>query len=148
MRRESWAALLLLLLSCGSDPDDANGDGISGRMQLVIDPQTGAQRLGRLGYKAGQARVTHQLASALVNDMGVTTSIFPNVDRGSSQSAPGPSTELSDADLALLYRYIATLGVAARRDLTDAEALQGETLFTSAGCAKCLPRASCREIGC
>ena len=27
MRRESWAALLLLL-SCGSDPDDANGDGI------------------------------------------------------------------------------------------------------------------------
>ncbi|MFP2906244.1 di-heme oxidoredictase family protein [Pyxidicoccus sp. 3LFB2] len=120
-----------------ADPDDANGDGISGRMQVVIDPQTGAQRLGRLGYKAGQARVTHQLASALVNDMGVTTSIFPNVDRGSSQSAPGPSTELSDADLALLYRYIATLGVAARRDLTDPEALQGETLFTSAGCAQC-----------
>jgi CxxC motif-containing protein (DUF1111 family) len=120
-----------------ADPDDANRDGVSGRMQVVVDPQTGARRLGRIGHKAGQARVLHQIAHALNQDMGVTTSIFPTLDRGSAQPAPAPSTEVSDADLALMYRYVATLGVAARRDLSDAQAQRGETLFAQAGCAAC-----------
>jgi CxxC motif-containing protein (DUF1111 family) len=106
-------------------------------MQTVTDPVTGQQRLGRFGWKAAQATLTQQLASALNNDMGVTTSIFPNLDRGSAQPDPGPSTELSDSDLDDLYRYNAVLGVSARRDLTDAQALQGEALFTSANCVKC-----------
>jgi CxxC motif-containing protein (DUF1111 family) len=120
-----------------ADPSDTNGDGISGKMQTVTDPQTGQIRLGRFGYKAGQASLKHQVASALNNDMGVTTSIFPNLDRGANQANPGASTELADADLDLLYRYNATLGVAARRDLTDAQALQGEALFATANCVKC-----------
>src|SRR5205814_10446297 len=36
-----------------------------------------------------------------------------------------------------LTRYIALLGVAARRDLSNAQALQGEQLFTTANCVKC-----------
>jgi CxxC motif-containing protein (DUF1111 family) len=120
-----------------ADPEDADGDGVSGRMQVVLDPETGERRLGRFGYKAGQARLLHQVASALVNDMGVTSSIFRTADRGASQPAAAPSAELADADLALLYRYVATLGVAARRDLTDPQALRGEALFASAGCAAC-----------
>jgi CxxC motif-containing protein (DUF1111 family) len=120
-----------------ADPSDVNGDGISGRMQTVTDPQTGQVRLGRFGWKAGQATLKQQLASALNNDMGVTTSIFQNLDRGSAQPDPGPSTELNDTDLDNLYRYNAVLGVSARRSLTDAQALSGEALFTSANCVKC-----------
>jgi CxxC motif-containing protein (DUF1111 family) len=48
-----------------ADPDDANQDGISGRMQIVIDPETGQQRLGRLTSKGGKARLSHQIAAAL-----------------------------------------------------------------------------------
>ena len=46
-----------------ADPDDANADGISGRIQTVLDPETGDQRLGRFTSKAGKARLSHQIAA-------------------------------------------------------------------------------------
>jgi len=121
-----------------SDPNDSNGDGISGRVQTVIDPLTGQTRMGRFGWKASQPSVKHQIAFALNVDMGVTNSVFPNPDCGSAQTGCGPSgTELSDSDLNDLVKYTALLGVAARRNLNDTQVQQGETLFTSAGCVKC-----------
>src|SRR5207248_7338120 len=45
--------------------------------------------------------------------------------------------ELSAADLDKMVRYIATLGIPARRNLSDAQAQQGEALFGSSGCTKC-----------
>ncbi|MCY0997777.1 thiol oxidoreductase [Myxococcus sp. MISCRS1] len=120
-----------------ADPNDANGDGISGRVQTVVDPQTGQTRAGRFGWKAGKARLRHQVANALNVDMGVTTSVFPMPDCGSQQTCAGASTELADADLEKMVRYIALLGVPARRNLGDAQALQGESLFGGMGCARC-----------
>lgn len=120
-----------------SDPADSNRDGISGRPHVVRDPQTGQPRLGRFGYKAGQARLGHQIAHALNSDMGVTSSIFPVLDGGTSAAGPSPEPEMDDTSLSHLTRYIALLGVSARRDLTDATALRGGQLFTSAGCASC-----------
>jgi CxxC motif-containing protein (DUF1111 family) len=121
-----------------ADPNDSNGDGISGRMQTVRDPETGATRLGRFGWKASMAKVKHQVADALNRDIGVTTPIFTSLDCGTSQAGcSGTSTELSATDLDKLTRYIALLGVPARRDYRDATALRGETLFNNAGCAKC-----------
>jgi CxxC motif-containing protein (DUF1111 family) len=116
-----------------ADPDDANADGVSGRMQTLLDPETAQQRLGRFGAKAGRVRVSHQIAGALNTDMGVTTAIFPKLD-GETTNSP---VELSAADLDLMTRYVALLGVGARRDLTNAQALQGEQLFATAQCVKC-----------
>ena len=116
-----------------ADPSDANADGISGRVQTVIDPETGQQRLGRLTYKGGRARISHQVAGALNTDMGVTTTIFPILDGEVSGGPP----ELGAVGLDWMTRYIADLGVGARRNLMDAQALQGEQLFTSASCVKC-----------
>jgi CxxC motif-containing protein (DUF1111 family) len=116
-----------------ADPSDTNQDGISGRMQVVTDPETGEQRLGRFGYKAGQPSLRLQIASALNHDMGITTTVFPRLDGASGAKKP----ELEDQELAQLTRYIATLGVSARRSLRDQEALSGEKLFAKAGCAKC-----------
>jgi CxxC motif-containing protein (DUF1111 family) len=121
-----------------ADPNDSNADGISGRMRTVTDPQTGETRMGRFGWKAGSARVRHQVAEAFNGDMGVTSSVFKSLDCGSSQQGcTGTSTELSDQDLDKIVRYISLLGVPARRNLTDTQALRGETLFQSAGCASC-----------
>jgi mono/diheme cytochrome c family protein len=83
--------------------------------------------------KGGQARLSHQIAAALNADMGIKTDVFPQLDGGTG----GGTAELPDSDLADMIRYVATLGVSARRDLDDAQALQGEQLFASAGCAKC-----------
>ncbi|WNG55366.1 c-type cytochrome [Archangium gephyra] len=121
-----------------ADPNDSNGDGISGRMQTVTDPETGATRLGRFGWKAGVAKVRHQVADAFRNDMGVTSPVFTTLDCGPSQTGcSGTSTELNNTDLDKITRYIALLGVPARRDYRDTQALQGETLFRNAGCTKC-----------
>ena len=116
-----------------ADPDDSDADGISGRIQTVFDPETGAQRLGRFTSKGGKARLSHQIATALNTDMGVTTPIFPMLDGETTGEAP----ELSASELDLMTRYISLLGVSARRDLTNSQALQGEQLFTSANCVKC-----------
>jgi CxxC motif-containing protein (DUF1111 family) len=116
-----------------ADPDDANADGISGRMQTMPDPETNQQRLGRFGAKAGRVRLSHQVAGALNTDMGVTTDIFPKLD-GETTNRP---VEISASALDWMTRYVALLGVGARRDLTNAQALQGEQLFTTAQCVKC-----------
>jgi len=118
-----------------TDPDDSNGDGISGRARVVRDPQTQQLRLGRFGYKASQPKLIHQIAGALNSDMGVTTSLFPLLDGVSSSNGSLP--ELGDADLDHMFRYVATLGVGARRNLDDPITLRGEELFAKANCVKC-----------
>jgi CxxC motif-containing protein (DUF1111 family) len=120
------------------DPDDANGDGISGRANIVTDPKTSEPRLGRFGWKAGKASLSHQIAGAFNTDMGVMTSVLPKPDCGPEQDGCGASgAELADSSLQHLITYISLLGVRARRDLQDPAALQGEALFASAGCAAC-----------
>jgi CxxC motif-containing protein (DUF1111 family) len=117
-----------------ADPDDADVDGISGRIQKVIDPETGDPRLGRFGSKGGRARISHQIAGALNTDMGVTTPIFPVLD---GETSTNGAPEVSATDLDLMTRYVALLGVAAQRDLTNSQAIQGKQLFTTASCVKC-----------
>jgi CxxC motif-containing protein (DUF1111 family)/predicted lipoprotein with Yx(FWY)xxD motif len=121
-----------------ADPDDTDGDGISGRMRLVTDAETGLTRIGRFGWKAAQPSVKQQVSSALNTDMGVMSSIHPAPDCGALQLNCGPAgAELSDHYLDNLTAYISLLGISARRDLQDPTALQGEALFGSAGCTGC-----------
>lgn len=121
-----------------ADPDDANKDGISGKVHIVTDYVTGSPRVGRFGWKAGKPEVAHQVAGALNSDMGVMTSIYPAPDCGSAQGDCGKTgAELDDDNFRKLVDYIALLGVRARRDAKDPAALQGEALFKSAGCAAC-----------
>jgi len=116
-----------------ADPQDINGDEISGRLQTLADPESDRLLLGRFGYKAGQAKVRHQIGAAFNTDMGVTTSLFPTLD-GMSEAQP---PEITDTQLDHLTRYIFTLGVNARRYMDHPVAMRGENLFASAGCIKC-----------
>ena len=120
------------------DINDANGDGISGRANRITDPATGQTRLGRFGYKAGTVSVKHQVAAAFNSDMGVMTSLMPNPDCGSAQTNCGSSgSELSDAHLNNLVKYVSTLGVRPQRNINDAAVQRGETQFANIGCAGC-----------
>jgi CxxC motif-containing protein (DUF1111 family) len=124
-----------------ADPDDSNHDGISGRPNMVPDPLTGAPVLGRFGWKAGTASLRDQAALAMVNDIGITSPLFPNHKCGASQTAclatdsSGP--ELASSDLDNLQSYLRALSVPPRRDYSDPVAQQGRTLFEGIGCIKC-----------
>ncbi|WP_340677376.1 di-heme oxidoredictase family protein [Paraglaciecola sp.] len=120
------------------DSNDLNGDGISGRAQRTLDPQTGETRLGRFGYKAAAFSIKHQVATALNNDMGVMNSVLPSPDCGSAQATCGASgTEVSDQYLDELSKYISLLGVRAQRDVDSVQVQQGKTLFSNIGCVGC-----------
>ncbi|WP_437841807.1 di-heme oxidoredictase family protein [Sorangium sp. So ce1153] len=124
-----------------ADGMDCNQDGISGRPNLIPDPASGVLRIGRFGWKAGKVSVPHQVADALVADMGVTTSLFPVEECGERQAGCEAGTrgepELSDEDLDRMSAYMRMLGVPPRRDTADPAVQRGEVLFSQAGCASC-----------
>jgi CxxC motif-containing protein (DUF1111 family) len=111
-----------------ADEGDCDGDGISGRAQLVMDPESGAMRLGRFGWKAEKASVAHQVADALDADMGVTTPVLPGKDG---------KVELAQRDFDDLVTYARMLSLPARRDVDDPQVQRGEALFTQIGCPRC-----------
>ncbi len=124
-----------------ADPTDCNGDGIKGVPNLVFDPEDGQMHIGRFGWKASKASVRHQVAEALMLDMGVTTSVYPTHDCGTNETtcvaANKPTPGLSDADLGRMVTYMRELGVPPRRNINDPQVMRGETLFAQAGCINC-----------
>lgn len=125
-----------------ADPQDADGDGISGRANRVWDDARGQTVLGRFGWKAGQPTLNQQNAHAFAGDMGLTSSLLPADDCTAAQSAcratsQADEPEVSDNILASVLFYSRNLGVPARRDVDSAQVLQGKGLFHQAGCQGC-----------
>ncbi len=125
-----------------ADPDDTDGDGISGRPNWPWDTIAGAPALGRFGWKANTPSLRQQNAGAANGDIGITSTLFPNDNCASAQEAcdaaaihEGP--ELSDRFLDRLTFYTRVLAVPDRRDALDPAVVQGEALFRAAGCASC-----------
>lgn len=125
-----------------SDPDDADGDGISGRPNYVPDVQSGEPKLGRFGWKSNQPTVEQQAAGAFLGDIGITPSLFPeeNCPKGQDacQAAPnGGEPEVPDERLEKVTIYTQTLAVPAMRDYDDEQVQQGARLFVQTQCAAC-----------
>jgi CxxC motif-containing protein (DUF1111 family) len=57
----------------GADPEDRDGDGVSGVASLVDSPTLGPNALGRFGLKANVATVEDQTAIAYLLDIGITS---------------------------------------------------------------------------
>lgn len=125
-----------------ADPDDRNGDGISGRPNRVWDAYVNDTRLGRFGWKANAASVAHQTAAAANGDMGITSRHFPAEEcmpaQKDCEKAPhGGKPEINDRNLASLIFYTSTTAVPARRDVGDAQVLRGKQLFHQSQCIAC-----------
>jgi CxxC motif-containing protein (DUF1111 family) len=125
-----------------ADPDDANGDGVSGRPNYVKDQATGAKVLGRFGWKAGVASLREQAALAFVNDIGVTSPLFPKHRCGMLQTAclagaNDVAPQLSNSDLDHIQSYLRGLSVPPRRNYEDPQAIEGKRIFAGIGCIKC-----------
>jgi CxxC motif-containing protein (DUF1111 family) len=125
-----------------ADPDDEDGDGVSGRIHRVPDVRTGELAIGRMGWKAEQPSVLQQSAGAFVGDMGITTSLFPDQDCGSLETecldAPaGGEPEISDELLDAVVLYARLLAVPVRSSWDSPDIRRGERLFLESGCDAC-----------
>ena len=125
-----------------ADPDDRDGDGISGRANTVWDAARGEAALGRFGWKANEPTIAQQSAGAFLDDMGITTPLFaaeactPSIP-DCAAIAHGGAPEIAPDDFDKVVLYASSLAVPARRDWDDPTVLRGKRLFHEVGCAAC-----------
>lgn len=145
-----------------ADPEDADGDGISGRVQLldasdfiaeiarldlVLEAEPGRHQpiggryIGRFGRKAGTINLLHQTVTAYREDMGLTTDLIPDdpVTPGVGPFAGDQvaDPEVSSATVSNVVFYLKTLRPPPRRSADAPEVRAGESLFGQVGCAGC-----------
>jgi len=113
-----------------ADPDDLDGDGISGRARVLDDG-----RLGRFGWKAQIPTLLDFAADALLNENGSTVDTaltsFSSDDDGDAHADPELPTSTYEA-LAFYIRHLAPPTASSDTD-TDA----GAALFADVGCDGC-----------
>ncbi|RJS18352.1 thiol oxidoreductase [Corallococcus sp. H22C18031201] len=119
-----------------ADPDDADGDGISGRPNWVEDVTEHRARLGRFGWKANQPTLRQQVAHALLADMGMTTTLYPR-EQGHRDGVDAEGPEVSAEDLERLLFYTRLLAVPRRRDEGAPNVLRGKAVFRALRCSGC-----------
>lgn len=131
-----------------ADPDDADGDGISGRASRVWSEDGARFTLGRFGWKAGAATVSEQAARAFSGDIGLSTRLLPEswgdctLAQTLCREAPHGQDPVEGVEVPrqmfdLVVFYSRHLAVPARRDVGDAAVLEGKRLFYEAGCVGC-----------
>ncbi|MXN66643.1 c-type cytochrome [Stappia sp. GBMRC 2046] len=132
-----------------ADPEDADGDGISGRISWVPDPATGERTIGRYGWKASTPSVRAQSAGAFAGDIGISTPDVPlnygDCTKAQTECRVMPTgeqahlgaSEAPDPVMRLVDFYSRNLAVPARRDVDNVEVLAGKAVFHDLGCASC-----------
>ncbi len=132
----------------GADPDDLDGDGVSGRPNIVWSVEYDQPMLGRFGLKAGNPTVMEQSAGAFAGDIGISNPLFPagsgectgnqaaciNAIHGNDDAR---GTEIDAEGMELVTFYSRNLGVPARRNAGDPQVLRGKEVFYTTGCIAC-----------
>lgn len=146
-----------------ADPDDADGDGISGRVHwidaegVVADvasleafvqgsPPTrnrvvDGRVIGRFGRKASTVNLLHQTVTAYSEDMGLTTDLLPrdllSRETGNFAEDAVEDPEVGSSVVNAVVFYLKTLRVPLRREEDAPRVREGERLFEEIGCATC-----------
>lgn len=117
-----------------ADPNDVDGDGISGEAAYTSDG-----RLGRFGWKANVPSLAEFLRDAVGTELGLTMDPVDDLTFGissDSDAVPDAEFDLEDGDVLLLFMKL--LAPPPRQAGADsAEVLEGEGLFAAIGCSDC-----------
>ena len=156
-----------------ADPDDLDGDGVSGRVN-VISSEEGA--IGRFGYKCQTASLEAFNRGALHNQMGITSDSLTLAQAGAGEAHETPiweelfslkkalaqvatpedrivdydgvpDPEITRIELQDLIFFQENLA-APRRGRITAAVRRGETHFAEIGCASCHTPTLETSIGC
>ena len=134
-----------------ADPNDVDGDGISGRPNFVpaaafvpeTEPASGAGlRLGRFGRKAQNAVLLQQVVEAYLQDIGITSPFLPLENRNPLAPVPieavdrVPDPEVLESTVQAVTHYIRALAPPEPGADTERR-VEGRALFTQIQCARC-----------
>lgn len=126
-----------------ADPDDLDGDGISGRPHYNFPPDyvklrpnsiaKSGRYIYRFGKKASTYNLLHQTVDAYNQDIGIT-SIFDPIDpySGLKQDPEIPTQTVLNVTL-----YLKTLKAPIQRNQNDLEVVAGKKLFEDIQCSSC-----------
>ncbi len=132
-----------------ADENDANGDGISGRINLVWSHIEEKPVLGRFGWKASLPNLTEQAAAAFHQDMGLTNRFHRQESclshqmtctyaaSGTNETADDIDYEVGDEVLADVAFYSHHLAVPVRARAYDENVQNGKAIFNQIGCQNC-----------
>lgn len=126
-----------------ADPNDTDGDGISGvpnwiNIPSYIIPHQNAitqngKYIGRFGKKAAAYNLLHQTVNAYNEDIGIT-SLYSPIDTYTGLEI---DPEVSTQTLNEVVFYLQTLKAPVQRNQNDAEVIQGKNIFSQINCASC-----------
>lgn len=122
-----------------SQPESMRGTAV---MAPVLEAD-GAVRVGRFGWKSQHASLESFSADAYLNEMGITSPLFPDENTSSgievgydTEYDPVPDPEDDGVDIIAFADFMRSTKAPARGEVT-AEAIAGEQLFHDIGCATC-----------
>jgi len=126
-----------------ADPNDLNGDGISGRPNWInirsyLNPRPvsisqGVKYIGRFGKKAAAYDLLHQTVNAYNQDMGICSSYEP-YDTYNGQII---NPEVSNQTVLDVVEYLKTLKAPIQRNVNDPDVMGGKNIFLQISCGKC-----------
>ena len=135
----------LTWLAAQADPDDLDGDGISGS---VVMGQYGEQDIepGRFGWKGDEPDLAHQISAAFHFDLGLSTPLrralwgdctAAQADcHAAPQGADKGGVEIENNVVSLVATYLRALPAPAASTKTPSTD-RGQTLFAKIGCGAC-----------
>ena len=135
----------LTWLAAQADPDDLNGDGISGS---IVMGQYGEQDIepGRFGWKGEEPDLAHQVSAAFHFDLGLSTPLrramwgdctaAQTECRAAPQGADNGGVEVESNVVALVATYLRALPAPAAPPSTIGTE-RGSALFAELGCGAC-----------
>lgn len=126
-----------------ADPDDEDGDGISGRPNWITLPPyvtpnaqaivNNGRYIGRFGKKASVYNLLQQTVSAYHQDIGVA-SVFEPYDIYSGLEC---DPEISTQTINQVVFYLQTLKAPIQRTPDHPDVVAGKALFQEVGCGSC-----------
>lgn len=126
-----------------SDPNDSDGDGISGVPNWVSVPgycqyrqnsiAMNGKHIGRFGKKGAAYDLLQQTANAYNQDMGINSS-YEYIDTYSKLPV---DPEVNNVTVQNVVFYLKTLKAPIQRDPEDADVKAGKNIFGSIDCEKC-----------
>lgn len=133
-----------------ADPNDLNGDGISGVpnwnsipswVKTFPNAQTkNGKFICKFGRKASVYNVHQQTVGAFNQDMGITTTFMPDNPMNVAEavnSIPLSEPDLPDQNLNATVFYLQALQTPIQRNQNDPDVIKGKSIFVNLGCESC-----------
>ena len=121
-------------IRANSDPTDADGNGVSGRVHVLADG-----RVGRLGWKADVPSLAEFVRDAMAAEIGLTLPVQAGLTFGrTTDDDPIPDPELSLQDTEDILFFLQMLAGPPRQPINNpVQVNRGDFIFRLIGCASC-----------